>query len=91
METEKRYPYATVELTERCNLRCKHCYFFKDKRGRLEDLPDQEIITRLAELQQRYGIKAMSWAGGEMPHGRIFFPISISCRGSIYRTLTHWA
>ncbi len=65
METEKRYPYATVELTERCNLRCKHCYFFKDERGRLEDLPDPEIITRLAELQQRYGIKAMSWAGGE--------------------------
>jgi MoaA/NifB/PqqE/SkfB family radical SAM enzyme len=47
METEKRYPYATVELTERCNLRCKHCYFFKDERDKLEDLPDQEIISRL--------------------------------------------
>jgi MoaA/NifB/PqqE/SkfB family radical SAM enzyme len=65
METEKRYPYATVELTERCNIRCKHCYFFKDERGRLKDLPDQEFLTRLAELQRRYGIKAMSWAGGE--------------------------
>ncbi len=65
METEKRYPYATVELTERCNIRCKHCYYFKDERGRLKDLPDQEILTRLAELQRRYGIKAMSWAGGE--------------------------
>lgn len=65
MTSHKHYPYAVIDLTERCNLRCEHCFFFKEERGGLKDLPDDEFLSRLAQLQKQHNIQGMSWVGGE--------------------------
>ena len=37
----REYHGAIVDLTDRCNLRCRHCFYYRNKRDSRE-LPDQE-------------------------------------------------
>ncbi len=57
--------YAEVDVTDNCNLRCKHCYHFNGK----EDLKTQELHIsvwkkRFTELYKS-GIRAVLLVGGE--------------------------
>ena len=56
-----------VNITNRCTLRCKHCFVFRD--GNPNDPKDEMdtpmMLEKLAKLQQRHGIQAMLWMGGE--------------------------
>ncbi len=69
-ETEtgyRQYPAAMVNITNRCTLRCKHCFIYRD--GNPND-PHKEMDTptmigKLSELQERHGIGTMLWMGGE--------------------------
>jgi MoaA/NifB/PqqE/SkfB family radical SAM enzyme len=63
----QQYPAAMVNITNRCNLRCKHCFIFRD--GNPND-PKTEMDTptmlrELSELQKLHGIHTMLWMGGE--------------------------
>ena len=63
----RRYPAALVNTTNRCTLRCKHCFIYRD--GNPND-PSQEMdtttmIRKLSELQRQHGIETMLWMGGE--------------------------
>lgn len=63
----RQYPAAMVNITNRCTLRCKHCFIYRD--GNPND-PDNEMdtatmIRKLSELQGRHGIETMLWMGGE--------------------------
>jgi MoaA/NifB/PqqE/SkfB family radical SAM enzyme len=68
METVfRQYPAALVNITNRCTLRCKHCFIYRD--GNPND-PQNEMDTptmigKLSELQRRHGIQTMLWMGGE--------------------------
>lgn len=62
---ERRFPYATIEVTRHCNLRCTTCYFFEAFQHDETNLRDEELLDKLRALQARHGIKFMSWAGGE--------------------------
>jgi radical SAM protein with 4Fe4S-binding SPASM domain len=61
--------FATVELTLRCNLRCKHCYNFDrdvpltpDQIGR--ELTPPEILKLIDDLAEEGGLE-ISFSGGE--------------------------
>ena len=61
------YPVAMVNITNRCTLRCKHCFIYRD--GNPNDVGAEMetpvMLKKLAELQKRHGIKHMLWMGGE--------------------------
>ena len=69
-ETESsahQYPAAMVNITNRCTLRCKHCFIYRD--GNPNDPSDEMetplMLKKLAELQKLHGIQHMLWMGGE--------------------------
>ncbi len=62
-----RYPAAMVNITNRCTLRCKHCFVYRDgnPNDRKEEMDSLTMLKSLAELQSRHGIITMLWMGGE--------------------------
>ncbi|MBI4763626.1 MAG: radical SAM protein [Deltaproteobacteria bacterium] len=71
MEYEKKtlpqYPAAMVNITNRCTLRCKHCFIFRDgnPNNPKEEMDTPALLAKLAKLQRRHGIQTMLWMGGE--------------------------
>jgi len=64
---DRPFPAAMVNITNKCTLRCKHCFVFRDANP---NSPDEEMDTptmlkKLAERQKRHGIQVMLWMGGE--------------------------
>jgi len=54
----------SVDITNRCNLRCKHCYFLKQNQS--EELCDEEFLLRIQELKKNYpSVIHAAWLGGE--------------------------
>jgi SynChlorMet cassette radical SAM/SPASM protein ScmE len=53
-----------VELTARCNLRCRYCYFFNNPEVVYQDLPTAEWIRFFDELGS-LGVMKVTLAGGE--------------------------
>jgi MoaA/NifB/PqqE/SkfB family radical SAM enzyme len=68
---DERYPAAMVNVTNRCNLACTHCFIFRDGNPNAEpasvrdELGDAEILETLVGLRDRHGIVSMLWMGGE--------------------------
>ena len=67
-ETEDRqYGFAIVNITNRCTLRCKHCFVYRD--GNPNDPRDEmdtpTMLRKIAERQERHGIGGVLWMGGE--------------------------
>lgn len=68
---DRPYPAALVNVTNRCNLACRHCFVYRD--GNPNDAPpsardepsDEAILETLAHLRDRHGISSMLWMGGE--------------------------
>ena len=60
----REYHGAIVDLTDRCNLRCRHCFYYRNKRDSRE-LPDHELLRGLETLRDRHKIRSMEWCGGE--------------------------
>lgn len=66
-----RYPAAIVNVTNRCNLSCRHCFVFREANPNeapesiRDELGDAEILETLAALRDRHGIVSMLWMGGE--------------------------
>lgn len=54
----------TIEITARCNLRCRYCYFFNNPSMVYRDLPTQEWLTFFDELG-KLGVMKVTLAGGE--------------------------
>jgi MoaA/NifB/PqqE/SkfB family radical SAM enzyme len=69
--TDARYPAAIVNVTNLCNLRCQHCFVFREANPNAapdsirEELGEAEILETLAALRDRHGILSMLWMGGE--------------------------
>jgi SynChlorMet cassette radical SAM/SPASM protein ScmE len=53
-----------IELTARCNLRCRYCYFFNNPAVEYRDLPTDEWLDFFEELGT-LGVMNVSLAGGE--------------------------
>jgi len=53
-----------IEITARCNLRCRYCYFFDNPAVTYADLPTGEWLAFFEELG-RLGVMTVTLAGGE--------------------------
>ena len=68
---DARYPAAMVNVTNRCNLSCRHCFVFRDGNPNQsptsirDEMSDEAILETLAALRDRHGIVHMLWMGGE--------------------------
>ena len=62
-----QYPAAMVNITNRCTLRCKHCFIYRDENPNdpSAEMNAPTMLRKLAELQRRHGIQIMLWMGGE--------------------------
>ena len=64
-----------IEITPRCNLRCRYCYFFNNPAVEYRDLPTDEWLTFFDELGL-LGVMRVTLAGGE-PFIREDLPVLI--------------
>jgi len=62
--TGVQHKSAIVDVTDRCNLRCKHCFYFREEHDSRE-MNAEEFLEGLAILQKRHNIISMGWSGGE--------------------------
>jgi len=68
---DARYPAAMVNVTNRCNLACRHCFVYRDGNPNAEpasarhEMTDATILETLTALRDRHGIGSMLWMGGE--------------------------
>ncbi len=55
---------VSIDVTNRCNLRCEHCYFFQQDHK--TELSDKDLLKRIREIKKQYpSIIHASWVGGE--------------------------
>lgn len=62
--TGVQHKSAIVDVTDRCNLRCKHCFYFREEHDSKE-MKAEEFLEGLKILQKRHNIISMGWSGGE--------------------------
>ena len=62
-----------IEITARCNLRCRYCYFFNNPAVEYRDLPTEEWLRFFDELGS-LGVMDVTLAGGE-PFIREHLPV----------------
>lgn len=62
--TGVQHKSAIVDVTDKCNLRCKHCYYFREEHDSRE-MEAEEFLKGLKILQKRHNIISMGWSGGE--------------------------
>ncbi|UCD56564.1 MAG: radical SAM protein [Candidatus Hydrogenedentota bacterium] len=68
---DRFFPAAMVNVTNRCTLKCRHCFVYRDGNpneppGRLTDEMDTHtMLQTLERLRDRHQINTMVWMGGE--------------------------
>jgi len=68
-ELKKVYPLALVNITNRCNLKCKHCFVFREgnpnRPTEKNEMATDKMINEIKKYKTKYGIFRMLWMGGE--------------------------
>ena len=64
---ERQYPYALVNVTNVCNLDCRHCFVFRadNPQAPRDKMNDATMLHQLEVLRDRHGIRSMLFMGGE--------------------------
>ncbi len=62
---DNKYLTVLLDITSRCNLRCKHCFYYRDERSKTKEIPLGNFLERLDGLNRRYGFISALWEGGE--------------------------
>lgn len=68
---DARYPIMTVNVTNHCNLACRHCFVFRDGNPNQapasikEEMDDATMLDTLTRLRDRHAIETALWMGGE--------------------------
>ena len=68
---DAHYPAAIVNVTNHCNLNCRHCFIFRDGNPNeaplsiRDEMSDDAMLLTLEKLRDRHRIKSMMWMGGE--------------------------
>jgi MoaA/NifB/PqqE/SkfB family radical SAM enzyme len=73
--------FCSIDVTHRCNLRCRHCYFFSYDQDRGPELSVDEWLSRIETMQTgKRPFFSCTWVGGEpllrkelIEKGRRFF------------------
>jgi len=64
---DQTYRTALVNVTNQCNLSCRHCFVFRDENPnkREDSMDDATMLRQLRLLRDRHGIESMLFMGGE--------------------------
>ena len=64
---EGQYPYALVNVTNVCNLDCRHCFVFRadNPQSPRNKMNDVTMLHQLEILRDKHGIHSMLFMGGE--------------------------
>jgi len=64
---EGQYPFALVNVTNVCNLDCRHCFVFRadNPQAPRDKMNDATMLHQLEVLRDRHGIRSMLFMGGE--------------------------
>ncbi len=55
---------VSIDVTNKCNIRCKHCYFFAYEQDK--ELKPEEWLQKLEELKKDgFPFRSATWVGGE--------------------------
>jgi len=73
--------FCSIDVTAKCNLHCKHCYFFSYDQDGHKELTDEEWLSRIEKMQKGANpYYSCTWVGGEpllrkglIEKGRRFF------------------
>jgi MoaA/NifB/PqqE/SkfB family radical SAM enzyme len=67
IEPPPPYPGAMVNVTNHCNLRCEHCFVFRDGNPNQPEgeMSSERVLSELERLRDRHGVRFMMWMGGE--------------------------
>ncbi|MBW1683999.1 MAG: radical SAM protein [Deltaproteobacteria bacterium] len=67
MEPPPQYPGAMVNVTNHCNLECKHCFIFREGNPNQSEgeMKPERLLSELQRLRDRHGVRFMMWMGGE--------------------------
>lgn len=73
--------FCSIDVTNRCNLRCNHCYFYSYDQDGTPELSTDEWLARIEKMQKgRAAFFSCTWVGGEpllrrelIERGRRFF------------------
>ncbi len=61
-----RNTFCSIDVTNKCNLRCKHCYYFSYDQERGPELSIDEWLCRIEKMQSGSGaFFSCTWVGGE--------------------------
>ncbi len=57
------YPASMVNITNKCNLRCKHCFVFREGNPNKprKEMGSKSMLEKLEQLQKRHQIRTMVW------------------------------
>ena len=54
----------SIDVTDQCNLRCQHCYFFEQEQEGISD--EKQWEARIQEMKRKYRLLySCTWVGGE--------------------------
>jgi MoaA/NifB/PqqE/SkfB family radical SAM enzyme len=57
---------GSIDATNRCNLRCEHCYFFAEDHENEKEWPIEKWIEKLEEMKSKgHPMLLCTWVGGE--------------------------
>ena len=61
------YPAAMVNITNKCTLKCRHCFVFREENPNSpkNEMSTDLMLDTLKTLQEKHGIISMLWMGGE--------------------------
>jgi len=61
------YPAAQINITNKCTLRCNHCFIYRDgnPNDKKNEMDTATLLARLTELKNKHGIINIVWMGGE--------------------------
>ncbi len=66
-EPPPQFPAAMLNVTNRCNLTCAHCFIYTDGNPNNpdDDLSDEALLAEVERVRDKHGLYAMLWMGGE--------------------------
>ena len=64
---DRQFPSALVLVTNACNLRCKHCFVYREDtpNATRDKMTKAKMLDQLRLLRDKHGIRSMLFMGGE--------------------------
>jgi len=60
--------YLELQITNRCNLRCRHCFIGDESDGCVEELTPEQIRKILKEFEEMQGLRVLITGGEPLTH-----------------------